>query len=261
MNRIESTLERLRSRGEKALGLFVTAGFPGKNSTPQIAEALEEGGADFLELGMPFSDPLADGPVIQESSAVSLTNGTTVRSILNDVEAIRRRSDIPIILMGYCTPVLAYGEDNFFADAGRAGVDGVILPEVPLEEFDRFGCRLERNGLAGILLVTPLTSGERIEAIDARSRGFLYCVSGTGVTGARKERAPAAYFEHLHRHVRRNPLLAGFGVSSPDDARAYGPVADGVIVGSALVRFLRDSPGKSEIAKWVGRYKLSMIHG
>jgi len=255
MNRIEWKLQALRSRGEKALGLFVTGGYPGRGQTPGIAQALEAGGADLLEIGMPFSDPLADGPAIQESSARSLANGTTIATILDDVRSIRSRSDIPIILMGYCTPLLAYGEKRFFSDARQAGVDGVILPEVPLEEYDRFAGPMQAHGLAGILLVTPLSSATRIEAIDARSTGFLYCVSGTGVTGSRMDRAPATYFTQLRRHVSRNPLLVGFGIATPDDARNSASAADGVIVGSALIRFLSGSPGSGAMADWVREFK------
>jgi tryptophan synthase alpha chain len=255
VNRIEKRMNGLRSRGEKGLGLFVTAGYPLRDSTPGLVEALEDGGADIIELGMPFSDPLADGPVIQNSSAESLSHGTTIGSILADVRRIRQGSEIPIVLMGYVNPILAYGEERFFAEAADAGVDGLILPEVPLEEYPRFAGPLRTHDLAGILLVTPASSSDRIEAIDARSSGFVYCVSATGVTGERKGRAPAEYLENVRRNAKRNPVLVGFGVSSPDDARAYAPAVDGVIVGSALIRFLSTSPEPVAIESWVRAFK------
>ena len=255
MNRIEQRMNALRSRGEKGLGLFVTAGYPLGDSTPRLVEALEHGGADIVELGMPFSDPLADGPVIQKSSAESLSHGTTIGSILADVRNIRQKSDIPIVLMGYVNPILAYGEKRFFAEAADAGVDGLILPEVPLEEYPRFAGTLREHSLAGILLVTPASSAERIKAIDAESSGFLYCVSATGVTGERNERASAEYLDRIRRDARRNPVLVGFGISSPDDARAYAPAVDGVIVGSALIRFLSTLPEPDAIGRWVRAFK------
>ena len=255
MNRIAARFAELRKRKGKGLALFLTAGFPKLNSTPHLVKSLEEGGADFVELGMPFSDPLADGPIIQESSARALENGVTLESILHDVQTIRRNSAIPIVLMGYLNPILNFGERRFFAEAARAGVDGVILPEVPLEEYGRFSAFLEGNGLDGILLVTPASPVERIRAIDMASSGFLYCVSTTGVTGARGSGAPADYLKKVKSHSEKNPLMVGFGISTPDDAKAYASVSDGVIVGSALIRFLSSSPSHTDIVDWVKRYK------
>jgi tryptophan synthase alpha chain len=157
--------------------------------------------------------------------------------------------------MGYVNPILAYGEKRFFAEAADAGVDGLILPEVPLEEYPRFAGILCEHSLAGILLVTPASSAERVKAIDAQSSGFLYCVSATGVTGERKGRAPAEYLDHVRRNAKRNPVLVGFGISSPDDVRAYAPAVDGVIVGSALIRYLSALPASDAIERWVRTFK------
>jgi tryptophan synthase alpha chain len=258
MNRIDARIRaRLESRS-KILAMFLTAGYPRKGDTVDIVLALEKGGADIIELGMPFSDPLADGPVIQESSATALRNGVTLQSIFTDVVHIRRRSQIPIILMGYVNPIIHYGEQEFFDTAASSGVDGIILPEVPLEEFDRFAPAMERYGLAGILLVTPTTSPERIELIDQKSRGFLYCVSTTGVTG-KKGGAPATeYLQTVREHARNNALLVGFGISTPEDARAYAWSADGVIVGSALIRFLSVPRAMNEIADWTAEFKAEL---
>ena len=188
MNRITQRLDELRRAKKKALTLFLTAGFPKPASTPDLALALERAGADMMELGMPFSDPLADGPVIQDCSAVATRNGVTLDGIFQMVRDIRSQSNIPLILMGYVNPVLRYGIGKFFSSAAQAGVDGVILPEVPLEETTRFQEAIGKNDLSNILLVSPTTSQERIEQIDAVSSGFVYCVSTTGVTSSRLTR-------------------------------------------------------------------------
>lgn len=255
MNRLTDKLSSLRESGEKALALFLTAGFPRINSTPALVLKLEKAGADIVELGMPFSDPLADGPVIQAASEGALKNGVTLKSILADVRQIRSKSDLPIVLMGYLNPILAYGAERFFADAERAGVDGVIFPELPLEESDRFNTALRTHRLANILLVTPTSSPERIEAIDAASEGFLYCVSATGVTGMKGHRAGAGYVNHVKSHARRNPVLVGFGISSTADARAMAEHADGIIVGSALLKRLASGEAPTHTMEWVRRLK------
>jgi len=255
MNRITATLSSLRDRGEKALALFLTAGFPRINSTPALVLKLEKAGADIIELGMPFSDPLADGPVIQAASEVALKNGVTLKRLLADVRRIRTKSGIPIVLMGYLNPILAYGAERFFADAAHSGVDGVILPEVPLEEVSRFKETLSIHGLANILLVTPTSSFERIEAIDAASEGFLYCVSATGVTGMKGHRASEGYIKNVKLYAHRNPVLVGFGISSPADAKAMAKDADGIIVGSALVKRFASGQPQAHTMQWVRRIK------
>jgi len=261
MNRINRRFEELRGRNEKALALFVTAGFPHADSTPGLVGALEKGGADIIELGLPFSDPLADGPVIQDSSARALANGVTLESILDDVHTIREFSEIPILLMGYLNPILRFGEKLFFADAARAGVDGVILPEVPVEEFDRFSHMIRRNGLAGVLLVTPESPPDRIRLIDAVTSGFLYCVSTTGVTGTRSNSTPEGYLRQIRSHGVRHPVMVGFGIASPDDAGRYASIADGVIVGSALIRFLSSTPSHEAVVEWVRGFKTAVRGG
>lgn len=255
MNRLETRIRARKEQGSKTLAMFLTAGYPKKGDTVDIALALERGGVDVIELGMPFSDPLADGPVIQQSSAVALKNGVTLSSIITDVAHLRRRSQIPIVLMGYLNPILHYGEEEFFDNAAKAGVDGIILPEVPLEEHDRFSWYLEKYDLAGILLVTPTTTPERIELIDARSRGFLYCVSSTGVTGKKGSTTPSEYLSRVRQHARKNALLVGFGISTPEDAKSYARSADGVIVGSALIRFLSTPRATKEISDWAAEFK------
>ncbi len=253
MGRIEQALEGLRSAKQKALALFVTAGFPTLGSTVDVALALEQGGADIVEVGMPFSDPLADGPVIQQSSAVALKNGVTLARILEDVRAIRRHSTIPLVLMGYLNPILRYGFANFMRNASDAGIDGIILPEVPLEEVPRF--RVDLNGLSQILLVTPESPPERVEAIDRVCGGFLYCVSTTGVTGSDVRSDVGEYLAGVRAHVKKNRMLVGFGISRPEDAGMYVRHADGVIVGSALIRAISEGTSGDALAVWVRQFK------
>lgn len=255
MGRIENRLALLRGRNEKALALFLTGGYPELHSAVQLVPILEKGGADIIEIGMPFSDPLADGPVIQESSSISLMNGTHLQSILEDVAVIRSRSEVPIVLMGYLNPILSFGAKDFFRSAAACGADGIILPELPLEESRRFSEECAGAGLSQILLVTPTSSAERIEAIDEASRGFVYCVSMTGVTGTASKDASRDYLKVVRQHVRRNPLMVGFGISSPETARELARDADGVIIGSALIRTLRESTDPRDVEAWVRPFK------
>jgi tryptophan synthase alpha chain len=258
VGRIEDTLGRLKREEKKALVFFVTAGFPEKDSTAGIVATLQEGGADMVELGMPFSDPLADGPVIQHSSEVALTNGVTLESILESVARIRSSSDIPLILMGYLNPIMGFGVETFFSKAAESGVDGIILPELPLEEVQRFKDLIASNRLSQILLVTPTTSKDRIERIDAASSGFLYCVSTTGVTGTSRKTDIGRYLERLRQSTFRNPLLVGFGIATPEDAAAVACVSDGVIIGSALIRQLDKKPTADQLRVWARSFRTAL---
>ncbi len=177
MNRLERRLSDNRHTGRPSLVFFVTAGYPTLEATEELVTALEGAGADAVEIGMPFSDPMADGPMIQLSSAVALTHGVTIPWIFDQIVAIRKRSAVPVILMGYVNPILRYGAARFFDDAAGAGVDGVILPEVPIEEWGRFDALSRSRDISGILLVAPTTSPDRIRTIDSASSGFLYAVS------------------------------------------------------------------------------------
>lgn len=251
MNRLTALLSSLRARRKKALALFLTAGFPSADSTPPLVLSLEGAGADIIEIGMPFSDPLADGPVIQESSAIALRNGVTIHAILDGVRTIRRTSSVPLVLMGYINPILNYGADRFFRDAAASGVDGVILPELTLEESVRFKTGISRSGLSQILLVAPTTPEERLIAIDAACSGFLYCVSTTGVTGSAGKDAPDEFFARVRKCARTNPLLVGFGISTAEGARHAAHVSDGVIIGSALIGRLSQGEPIASITGWI----------
>jgi tryptophan synthase alpha chain len=255
VGRIEVQLSSLKSEEKKALVFFLTAGYPKIDSTEKIALALERGGADIIEIGMPFSDPLADGPAIQASSNIAIKNGVTLQSVLDTVRAIRRKSNIPLVLMGYLNPILRFGEKDFFPMAAQAGVDGIILPELPFEETSRFKTLIDGSGLSQILLVTPTTSPARIQKIDAASGGFLYCVSTTGVTGSDHRANIGEYLAVVRKNASKNPLLVGFGISTPSDAASIAKSADGVIIGSALIKHLSSGATSSDLPEWVRGFR------
>ena len=251
MNRLTALLSSLRERHKKALALFLTAGYPASGSTPGLVLSLAGAGADIIEIGMPFSDPLADGPVIQRSSALALENGVTIAGILDGIRTIRESSSVPLVLMGYINPILSYGSDRFFRDAASSGVDGIILPELTLEESVRFKGAISSSGLSQILLVAPTTPAERIRAIDAASSGFLYCVSTTGVTGSAGKGTPDEFLVRVRTCAKKNPVLVGFGISTTDGARHAALLSDGVIIGSALIKRLSEGEPLDSISRWV----------
>jgi tryptophan synthase alpha chain len=183
MNRLIHKIEILRGSGNKALSMFITAGYPSIDATAEIVKTLESSGTDFIELGIPFSDPLADGPVIQQSSDTAIRNGVTIPVVFDIVAAIRSVSDIPIVLMGYINPILSYGIDRFMKTASSKGADGVIVPDIPVEESEDYRRTALKNNLSPIFLTSPTTDDTRIRQIDDASEGFVYCVSVTGVTG------------------------------------------------------------------------------
>ncbi len=238
MNRLRLTLDACRARGEKAMGLFLTNGFPTPESTLPILRAIDDAGADFIELGMPFSDPLAEGPTIQYASERALAQGTTLRDCFRMAESFRATSATPLVLMGYANPVFRYGWGNFCRDARSAGVDGIILPDLPPEEASDLRRYAAKCDLAVIFLISPNTPPERVKIIDQLSTGFVYAVSTTGLTGSDLGDAPAteAYLRRAWAIVEANPLLVGFGIKTPDDAARLSPNVDGFIVGSELIR-------------------------
>ncbi|HTY18217.1 MAG TPA: tryptophan synthase subunit alpha [Myxococcota bacterium] len=236
MGRIGERMAALRARGERALVPYVTAGDPDLGVTEALLPALEAAGADLLEIGVPFSDPVADGPTIQRASERGLRAGATLRRVLGLVKTLRPRLSIPLLLMGHANPFLAMGEREFAEAAREAGVDGVIIPDLPPEEEPDFFAALEACGIDAVLLAAPTTREERLAMLARRTRGFLYYVSLTGVTGARSA-LPPHLAENLARirRVSDVPVCVGFGVATPDQAARIGELADGVVVGSALV--------------------------
>ena len=243
-NRIESLFET-KTDQDKVMSLFLTAGYPDLESTAELVVGFEENGADMIELGMPFSDPLADGPTIQEASNVAIKNGITMDGIFEAVRKIRESSEIPIILMGYINPVFRYGVEKFCIKAEEAGVDGLIIPDAPIEESGILSEHAAAHGLHMIYLVAPNTSSERMKIIDQKSDGFVYCVSVTGVTGARDGNEVAQsvqkFISRVKDNVVKNPKLVGFGIKNHEDAMKISNGLDGFIVGSALIENIRSN--------------------
>ena len=245
MSRIALTLEPLRQRGEKALITYLTAGDPNLETSERVIHALVEAGVDLLEIGFPFSDPMADGPTIQAAAERSLAGGTTLSGVLEMVARVRCHSNVPIVLMGYYNPVFRYGAAAFARDAAQAGVDGLLLVDLPPEEAGELHPHLQAAGIDLITLLAPTTPRERLTRLARQGEGFLYYVSMTGVTGTQK--VDAAAIAAAVNRVRLEspvPVAVGFGVTTPEDARAVAQFADAVVVGSALVQVIA-SHGRS----------------
>lgn len=239
-----SKLKQLfQHKSANVLNVYCTAGYPEFNSTLDIMEALQESGADIIELGMPYSDPLADGEVIQVSSAKALKNGMSINALFQTLEKMKSRITIPVILMGYMNPVLQYGFEKFCADAARVGISGLILPDLPELEFEKqYGKVIRDNGLDFIFLVTPETSEERVKKLDSLSSGFLYAVSSSSTTGKdTKMENVEAYVRRLFSYGLKNPVLIGFGIKDKSSFDAACKVANGAIIGTAFIKALSDS--------------------
>jgi tryptophan synthase alpha chain len=241
MSQIRTYLEQINLQKRKALSVFLSAGFPDPDTFVALAKDIYSAGADLLEVGVPFSDPIADGPVIQRSSQLALQNGITMHKTLQYCEQIKKDIQKPLIIMGYSNPVLKYDIHRFIKEARNCGVDGVIIPDIPLEEYDDFW----GNGghdIDIILLTTPTSSDDRIQAIDQKSAGFVYCVSMTGTTGIRKKFDTMAIqnLNRTYKLIKKNKMLVGFGISSPKDITQFSPYCDGIIIGSAVIKSLMD---------------------
>jgi len=240
--RLEAAFAASRAGGRKALAPFVTAGDPDPTTSVAVLEAVGRAGATLCELGVPYSDPIADGPVIQASYTRALTSGITLEHVFSIAREASSRVTMPILAMASYSLIFRRGIDRFVADARAAGLAGFVVPDLPLEESDDLDHACRTAGLALVRLVTPTTPPERAEAIARRSTGFLYCVSVAGVTGARTELPPGLLERITWLRTKTDvPILVGFGISSPDQVRAVAAVADGVIVGSALVRRIAES--------------------
>lgn len=259
MSRLTPRLAALAQSGRKALVTFITAGDPDLPTTCETILTLEAAGADIIELGVPFSDPMADGPTIQLSSERALAAGTSLKAILETVRSVRTRTDIPIILMGYLNPVHAYGYERFCCDAVSAGVDGVLLVDMPPEESGEFLPRAEAHGLDVIFLLTPTSDQARIDTVNRLGRGFIYYVTVTGVTGARQE-VSSTLSRELETICSKTtlPVMAGFGISTPEQAANVADLADGVVVGSAIVKLFQHNSGaqlQQEVHSFVSTLK------
>lgn len=250
MNRIGKKLSEIRENKGKALITFITAGDPNLESTRKFVHTLEMAGADIIELGVPYSDPLADGPVIQEASQRALKAGTTLAKVLETVKDIRKKSNVPLILMTYYNPLLKYGLASLAKDSAEAGIDGFIVPDLPAEESEDFRTQLDCYGLSLIPLVAPTSGPGRIKLVTKDGSGFVYCVSLTGVTGIRTSvPSDLAQFMSQVRKETELPLAVGFGISSPEQAKAVSEYCDAVIVGSALVKTISEAVDYHEAEK------------
>ena len=255
MSRLDATFERLRARGERALLPYFTAGDPSLADTRRLVLEAARRGADVIELGVPFSDPLADGPVVQRAGARALAAGTTLPRVLETVAALRHEMTVPLVLLTYYNPVLAFGLKAFARTAADAGVDGVIVADLPIEEAEPLEAEAGPAGVDVVQLVAPTSPPARVRAIARRSQGFIYVVSLTGVTGERRE-LPADLAGQIRtlRLVTTKPVCVGFGISTPAQVEAVGRLADGVIVGSAIVRLVETRAGSSSLVEDVGEF-------
>jgi tryptophan synthase alpha chain len=261
MSRIEAKFAELKGRGETALVTFVTAGDPDLAATEEIVLQLERSGCDLIELGVPFSDPMADGPTIQLSSERALASGTTLPGILELVSRLRTRTQVPIVLMGYFNPIFIYGAERFAVDAAAAGVDGLLVVDLPPEEAAELKGATDQAGLDLIFLLTPTSDSSRVEAVSRLGRGFIYYVSVAGVTGARSAVADtlAARVTSVRDELNL-PLVVGFGISDASQAAQVAKVADGVVVGSALVKYFERYQG-AELLQELGAFVADLKAG
>jgi tryptophan synthase alpha chain len=247
-----SRLENLfKAQSKRVLNVYCTAGYPHLNSTLQIMESLQENGANIIELGMPYSDPLADGEVIQTSSLHALSNGMNLQVLFEQLSEMRKKIHIPVVLMGYMNPILQFGFEAFCARAKEVGVDGLILPDLPLFEFENsYGKTIKDNGLDFIFLVTPETPDERLRKLDSLSSGFLYAVSSSATTGKDKDFSQVAlYLERLQKMNLKNPILVGFGIKDKQSFDAVNEFTQGAIIGSAYINALSKGEDVGETTK------------
>jgi tryptophan synthase alpha chain len=256
MNRIQKVVA---GKKNNILNVFFTAGYPNRDNTMDIALYLQEAGADIIEIGIPFSDPIADGPVIQESNKVALDKGMSVKILLQQVKELRKKVSLPILLMGYINPIMQYGMEEFCRDAAAAGVDGMILPDLPMDEYQaEYKPIFEKYGLSNTFLISPTTSEKRIRQIDEATNGFIYAVSASSTTGAKKgfDLEQESYFKRLQSFNLKNPFLIGFGISDFLTFSKASEFAAGAIVGSAFITMLKDSKDfKNDIHEFVRRLR------
>jgi len=257
MNRIAEKIESLKREGKKALIPYITPEFPLKGITVPLLRELEKAGADLVEIGIPFSDPLADGATIQHSSEVALKHGVNIEIILAAVKEFRKQSETPVLLMGYINPILRFGIEKFMKESVAAGVDGIIVPDLPPEEAHEVRNQSSHYGISNVFLIAPTTQDARMQKIDEYSTDFSYCVSVTGVTGARKEFDMNGSLERFLRRVRQNvkkPFVVGFGISKAEHVQNVWQYADGAVVGSALMNAISKASTKKDALARAGKF-------
>jgi len=259
MNRIEKKFKQLKKLKRKAFIAFITAGYPNLNTTKKLLLEFSKIGVDIVELGVPFSDPMADGPIIQESSQAALKNGVNLLKILHLVKEARKVTDMPICLMSYYNPIFCFPQERFIKQAKAAGVDGVIVPDLPPEEAGDFIKFANRSGLDIIFFLAPTSTPKRMKLISQAAKGFIYYVSLTGVTGARRK-LPADIAKNLKliKSLTDKPVCVGFGVSHSSQVREISKVADGVIVGSAIVKKIKENIRRPDLVKRTVNFVLNL---
>jgi tryptophan synthase alpha chain len=255
MNRIDETFIRLREKGEAALIPYLMAGYPDLDTTGKLVLGFEKAGADIIELGVPFSDPIADGPIIQLASEQALKNGVSLTSVLSLASNLRQQTTCPLVLMTYYNPVFVYGIERFVYDAAENGIDGVIVPDLPPEEASLLEKAACETGLSCIFLLTPTSPPERMRLISQHSRGFIYYVSVTGITGIREmiTEGISEYIRQL-RLVTQQPIGVGFGISSPEHVAQISSIADAAIVGSAIVSLIANHLNEDNLVEKTSQF-------
>ncbi|WP_100845057.1 tryptophan synthase subunit alpha [Flavobacterium sp. 5] len=249
MNRISQKLQE----DKKILSIYFSAGYPNLNDTVQIIQDLEKNGIDMIEIGLPFSDPLADGPTIQASSTTALHNGMTTQILFDQLKDIRKSVKIPLVIMGYFNPMLQYGVENFCKKCAEIGIDGLIIPDLPVDVYaDEYKATFDRYGLINVFLITPQTSDERIRFIDSVSSGFIYMVSSASVTGSQSGfgSTQSTYFERIAKMNLKNPQVIGFGINNAETFNQATQYAKGAIIGSAFIKHLSEE-GTGKISEFV----------
>ncbi len=262
MNRIEKKFKELEKSGQKAFIVYIMAGDPDLGTTSRLVIELASRGVDMIEFGIPFSDPLADGPTIQAASERALSKGAHVKSILNLTKSLRDKVSIPFVFMTYYNLVYQYGLGKFIDDSKKAGVDGIIIPDLPTEESGELIRDSKKRGFSVIFLAAPTSTNKRLRKIAHKSTGFIYYVSLTGVTGTRKKLAKDIFanVKKIKRFTKK-PVCVGFGVSNPVQAKRISSFADGIIVGSAIIKIIEKNIGKRDLVKKVGRFAASIARG
>ena len=253
MNRIEKKLKEEK----KILSVYFTAGFPRLNDTQNIISKLEKYNVDLIEIGIPFSDPLADGETIQKSSKKAIENGMTIHKLFSQLKDLRKTVKIPVILMGYLNPILQFGIEKFCMKSKEIGIDGLIIPDLPIEIFiDEYKDLFIKNNLFNIFLITPQTSEERIKLIDENSRGFIYMVSSSSITGSKKKLEDVSfdYFDKISKMNLNNPSIVGFGISNRKTYEKVIEKSKGAIIGSAFINFIEQN-GLEDIGEFIKKFK------
>ena len=255
MNRLNNLFE---TKKNNLLSIYFTAGYPALNTTVKIAEALEKAGADFLEIGFPYSDPVADGPIIQNSSQRALENGMTLKQLFEELQELRNKVSIPVMLMGYVNPIVQYGVENFSKKATEVGVDGLIVPDLPIYEYEKLYAGIfKQYNLSNIFMVTPQTSTERIRKIDELSSSFVYLLSSSTITGVNLKLSDAieGYYQRIKDMNLKNPTIFGFGITNNNSFKKACEYANGAIVGTAFVKLLSEDNYLEKIPEFIYKIK------